>query len=191
MHKLCVFALDDTLGFAVLNSSLYEPWARHYSSTLETRLNYSPADCFENMPFPQPLDKLRDIGHRYLQHRGNVMLARGEGLTKTYNRFHDPEETADDIQQFRVLRIEMDNAVAAAYGWTNLDLAHGFHETKQGVRFTISESARHEVLARLLKLNHERHAEEVKQGLHDKGKKKAASCKRPPTRKHSGGPTFF
>jgi len=61
----------------------------------------------------------------------------------------------------------------AAYGWTSLDLGHGFHETKQGIRFTISESARREVLARLLKLNHERYAEEVKQGLHDEGKKKA------------------
>ena len=62
----------------------------------------------------------------------------------------------------------MDNAVAAAYGWTDLDLGHGFHETKQGVRYTISEPARREVLARLLKLNHERYAEEVKQGLHEK-----------------------
>ena len=66
----------------------------------------------------------------------------------------------------------MDQAVAAAYGWTDLDLDHSFHETKQGTRFTISESARREVLARLLKLNHERYAEEVAQGLHDKGKGK-------------------
>ena len=59
----------------------------------------------------------------------------------------------------------MDNAVAAAYGWTDLDLGHGFHETKQGIRFTISETARREVLARLLELNHERYEEEMRQGL--------------------------
>src|SRR5207244_2243199 len=63
---------------------------------------------------------------------------------------------------------EMDKAVAAAYDWDDLALGHGFHETKQGLRFTISEPARREVLARLLKLNHERYAEEVAQGLHDK-----------------------
>jgi hypothetical protein len=63
----------------------------------------------------------------------------------------------------------MDKAVAAAYGWSDLDLGHGFHETKQGTRFTITEPARREVLARLLKLNHERYAEEVEQGLHAKG----------------------
>ena len=92
------------------------------------------------------------------------MLARQEGLTKTYNRFHNPDEAAEDIQKLRQLHVEMDNAVAAAYGWTDLDLGHGFHETKQGLRFTISEPARREVLARLLKLNHERYAEEVARG---------------------------
>jgi cation transport regulator ChaC len=74
--------------------------------------------------------------------------------------------------------VEMDNAVAAAYGWSDLDLGHGFHETKQGVRYTISEPARREVLARLLKLNHERYAEEVRQGLHDKKKAKAGKSKK-------------
>lgn len=71
----------------------------------------------------------------------------------------------------------MDRAVAAAYGWTDLDLGHGFHVTKQGLRFTIGEAARREVLARLLKLNHERYAEEVRQGLHEK--KKSTAAKKP------------
>jgi hypothetical protein len=34
-------------------------------------------------------------------------------------------------------------------------LQHDFYETEQGVRFTISERNRCEVLGRLLKLNHE------------------------------------
>ena len=92
----------------------------------------------------------------------------------------------------------MDNAVAAAYGWTDLDLGHGFHETKQGLRFTISEPARREVLQRLLKLNHERYAEEVKQGLHGKkGAKKTAALERTATKKapkkkgSETGPTLF
>jgi len=36
-----------------------------------------------------------------------------------------------------------------------LDLGHGFHETKQGIRDTISESARRIVLDRLLAHNHQ------------------------------------
>ena len=114
------------------------------------------------------------------------MLARQEGLTKTYNRFHNPKETTPDIQKLRELHIEMDRAVAAAYGWTDLTLGHGFHETKQGIRFTISEPARREVLARLLKLNHERYTEEVKQGLHEKGKAKKTG---PPQGQKCSGPS--
>jgi hypothetical protein len=58
-----------------------------------------------------------------------------------------------------------------------LNLDHGFHQTKQGIRFTISEAARREVLQRLLQLNHERYAEEVAQGLHDKQKTKGPKAK--------------
>jgi hypothetical protein len=36
------------------------------------------------------------------------------------------------------------------------------------VRLTISKAARREVLARLLQLNHECHAQEVRQRLHEK-----------------------
>jgi hypothetical protein len=96
--------------------------------------------------------------------------ALGQGLTSMYNRFHEPDEANTDIRRLRELHMEMDNALASAYGWTDLDLGHGFHTTKQSVRYTISDPARREVLARLLKLNHERHAEEVKQGLHEKKK---------------------
>ena len=106
------------------------------------------------------------------------MAMHGLGTTKTYNRFHNPDETSADMQKLRELHVEMDQAVAADYGWTDLDLGHGFHETKQGVRYTISEAARREVLQRLLKLNHERYAEEEKQGLH--GKKGAAKKAAPP-----------
>ncbi|HVB73697.1 MAG TPA: hypothetical protein VNE38_09100, partial [Ktedonobacteraceae bacterium] len=66
---------------------------------------------------------------------------------------------------------EMDEAVARAYGWDDLRLEHGFHETKQGLRYTISEAARRAALDRLLLLNHERHEEEVRAGLFAKGTK--------------------
>lgn len=52
----------------------------------------------------------------------------------------------------------MDCAVAAAYSWTDLALDHVFHTTTQGVPFTVGEAGRREVLARLLRLNHARHA---------------------------------
>jgi len=167
-----VFAYDDDTSFAVIQSSLHEQWAVQYSSTMKRDLRYAPTDVFETFPFPYDLAPLEEIGERYHEHRRAIMLARQEGLTATYNRFHDPDETAEDIAHLRDLHVEMDQAVAAAYGWDDLDLGHGFHETAQGVRFTISESARREVLTRLLRLNHERYAEEVRQGLHEKGSKR-------------------
>ena len=74
------------------------------------------------------------------------------------------------IEALRQLHRQMDEAVARAYGWGDLDLGHGFHEVdflpeKDRVRYTISPAARREVLKRLLLLNHERHAEEVEAGL--------------------------
>lgn len=150
---------------------------------MKADLNYSPSDCFETFPFPKTTTNLDQIGQKYHDHRQSIMKTRWEGLTATYNRFHNPKETSPDIQKLRDLHIQMDNAVAQAYGWTDLDLKHDFHETRQGIRFTISETARREVLDRLLRLNHERYAEEVAQGLHDKNKPKKQAVKKKQTPK--------
>ena len=71
----------------------------------------------------------------------------------------------------------MDETVLKAYGWEDIDLSHGFYEVdylpeSDRVRYTISPDARKEVLKRLLKLNHKIHEQEVKAGLHAKGKTK-------------------
>jgi hypothetical protein len=100
------------------------------------------------------------------------MLDRQEGLTKTYNRVHDPDEASDDIVRLREIHAQLDHAVRDAYWWGDLDLGHGFHDTRFGVRYTLEPVARQEVLDRLLELNHARYADEVRRGLHDK--KKAA-----------------
>jgi hypothetical protein len=167
-----VFAIDKYWEYTIVQSSIHDSWARKYSSTMKTDLRYSPTDCFETFPFPKIFAGLESIGKNYHEMRREIMLERQEGLTATYNRFHNPKEKAADIVHLRDLHAEMDNAVAEAYGWSDLNLEHGFHETAQGVRFTISESARREVLSRLLQLNHERYEEEVRMGLHEKGKKK-------------------
>lgn len=174
-HATYVFALEALSNLALLQSAFHEAWAREYASSMKGDLRYTPTDVFETFPFPLSISNLEEIGKKYHTHRQSIMLSRQEGLTKTYNRFHNPDETAADIQQLRELHVEMDNAVATAYGWQDIDLGHDFHETKQGLRYTISETARREVLDRLLLLNHERFTEEEAQGLHDKGKKKGKS----------------
>jgi hypothetical protein len=86
----------------------------------------------------------------------------------------------------------MDRAVAAAYGWDDLALGHDFHQTQQGVRFTLSEAARREVLGRLLELNHRRYEEEqvaarVIEGEADKGKKSKGRKKKTSSGGDEGG----
>jgi hypothetical protein len=177
-HTVVILAFDQFEYLSLLQSSIHLGWVFTYGSSLKGDQRYTPTDCFETFPFPLNMDSLEDIGERYYTHRQAIMLTRQEGLTKTYNRFHNPQELAADIVKLRELHKEMDEAVAAAYGWQDLALGHGFHETKQGVRYTICEEARREVLDRLLRLNHERYAEEVALGLHEKEAKGAKGSRK-------------
>jgi len=167
-QKLIVFPTDDASHFAILQSSLHDLWVRFQSPTLKSDLSYSVSAAFRTFATPESamLQELETIGESYHEERTQVMLGRKAGLRKLYNWFHDIEEESKDIQKLRHLHVEMDQAVSVAYGWDDLDLAHGFYEVKQGLRYTISESARRELLQRFLKLNHERYEEEVSQGLH-------------------------
>lgn len=165
------------LFYTLIQCTFHEKWSWETASSLKGDLRYSPSDCFDTFPFPDlsqnPMleSALEAMGKKYHEHRKAIMLQNEEGLTRTYNRFHNPEEPGNSgkltIQSLRDLHVEMDNLVRDAYGWGDLDLDHGFHSTKQGVRFTISESARKEVLSRLLELNHKRFAEEKSAGLWD------------------------
>jgi hypothetical protein len=186
-HRLVAFPLPHYGQFGLLQSNVHEPWARLYSSQLETRLNYSPSDCLETFPFPESVTNIDQIGERYYNHRREIMLNRSQGLTATYNRLHDDSNHDQDIKKLRDLQVEMDNAVTAAYGWKDLDLGHGFHPTKQGVRFTFAEEARRTVLDRLLRLNHERHAAEAIAGINEKGRKR----RKPPKTEKANAPSLF
>ena len=97
--------------------------------------HYTPADCFEIFPFPAgvlehvaehctnddcQLTTLETAGREYYEFRAALMVRNNEGLTKTYNRFHDPDETSPDILKLRELHAAMDRAVLEAYGWHDL-----------------------------------------------------------------------
>jgi len=185
--QVVVFIPPGRWWFSVLQSTLHESWCRRFGKYFKGDFRYNPSDCFNNFPMPLDggLDETERAGNTFFEARRQIMQNREEGLTKFYNRFHDRGEQSADILQLRALHVEMDQAVAAAYGWSDLDLGHGFHETKQGVRFTLSEPARRTVLDRLLALNHQRYAEEVAAGLHEP-KRGAVGGKRGPGKKSTG-----
>lgn len=177
-NTVIVFASDSYGFFGLLQSNFHQSWVQRYSSTLKTDQRYAISDCYATFPTSCSIQMLEKIGQDYYKYRKGLMEKFREGLTSIYNRFHELSESSNDINMFRKLHVKLNNAVATAYGWDDLDLAHGFHETKQGIRFTISEEARREVLQRLLKLNHECYEAEVAQGLHDKKKKTKSKVNR-------------
>jgi len=168
--------------YAVIQSTVHENWARKYSGSLETRLRYSPSDCFETFAFPESLwqtanPALAAIGERYHEHRKSLMLSLD--LTDIYSLFHGRDLTSTKVAkvskklaeqaargyvgilELRRLRVEFDLAVSVAYPWHKLPLEHDFHEVEtlaedDRVRYTISPAARKEVLRRLPALNQAR-----------------------------------
>ena len=169
-----VFPFDTHAAFCALQSRAHEIWARFFGSSLEDRLRYTPSDCFETLPFPEQWESRPDLeaaGKEYLDFRAALMVENDEGLTRTYNRFHDPHEHDPDIARLRALHGMMDRAVLDAYGWTDVPtnceflLDYPIDEEEWGARkkpyrYRWPDPVRDEVLARLLELNAERAEEE-------------------------------
>lgn len=179
-----VFASAEWWEYCVVQSTFHYTWVCRYAGTLETRQRYLPTQCFVNFPFPDQISSrgaLATIGERYHEYRRGLMRQLWLGLTDIYNLFHDrdltpavvakvskksPEEAEagyEGILELRRLHRKLDIAIRDAYGWSDLDLGHDFHEIEtlpenDRVRYTISPTARKEILRRLLALNHERAA---------------------------------
>lgn len=161
-----VFPTSDIGFWGVLQSSIHVFWAEIYSSKLKSDIRYTVSDCVKKFPFPSTFEHSKTNANQYLEIRQLHQRENDFGMTKFYNLFHDKDDLT--TSEIRKLLVKLDHSVIADYGWSDLDLGHGFYDTPQGTRFTISEDARSEVLQRLLKLNHERYEEEVSQGLHEK-----------------------
>lgn len=178
-QTLCVFPLTSHAAFCAMHSRPHDLWARFFGSSLEDRLRYTPSDCFETFPFPQGWEDdevFLDAGAEYDAHRSALMVANDQGLTDTYNRFHDPEEASPGVVKLRDLHATMDRAVLDAYGWADIptdceflldyevDSEEASSRRKKPYRYRWPDDVHDEVLARLLKLNAERAAEEQRSG---------------------------
>jgi hypothetical protein len=174
-QKLVVFASDNPAFFALLSANMHYWWIEKWGSTLKRDLVYILSDVFETFPQPELTAEMRELGNRLDTFRRKLMLARQAGLTATYNLVHDPKCGDADIAELREIHRAIDEVVVRAYHWTDLlaaGLDHGFHDTRQGTRYTIGPAVRREVLDRLLELNHARYAAEVKAGVHKPRKRR-------------------
>jgi hypothetical protein len=182
-----VFALDDFANLAWLNSSIVQVWIHKQASTIGMGLRFTPSDCLDTLPQPHEInsEKLQRVGNDYHLRRNHLMTSRGDGLTQIYNQFHNSNERDVEINILREKQRGIDFAVLNAYGWSDIDLGHDFYHVpylpeNDNQRYTISESARVEVLRRLAELNRQRYRNEIDQGLH---KRKPQRSKTPVTRK--------
>jgi len=111
---------------------------------------------------------LERASREYYDFRAALMVRNNEGLTKTYNRFHDPDERDPDIIKLRELHAAMDRAVLDAYGWTDIQPTCEFildyedvqdgepgkaSKKKKPWRYRWPDEVRDEVLGRMLELN--------------------------------------
>ena len=122
-HTLVVLAFDNFGPFACLQARVHIFWSQLFSSSLGGTLRYSVGDALQTFPFPENFENdatLETAGRHCYEFRAALMVKNNEGLTKTYNRFHDPYETSPDIVELRELHDAMDRAVLDAYGWTEL-----------------------------------------------------------------------
>ncbi|HUY32614.1 MAG TPA: DNA methyltransferase [Pirellulales bacterium] len=221
-ENLVVFPIRSIGAFAVLQSRAHGAWVNFTSSTFKDDQGYRPSDCFETFPFPtgtlecaasdspatdnRQLATLEAAGRAYYEFRAALMVRNDEGLTKTYNRFHDPAETSAEIARLRELHAAIDRAVLDAYGWHDLaqtsaceflldyededdeeepDGRRSSRGRKKPWRYRWPDEFRDEVLARLLALNAERAEEERLAGIAAEAEvkpKRRGSKKKPATR---------
>jgi hypothetical protein len=192
-ESLVIFALSEYSAFSILQSYAHELWARFFSSTAMDLLRYSCLDCFETFPFPENWETnptLETVGQEYYEYRAELMIRNNQGLTDTYNRFHDPEERNPDILKLRTLHTAMDKAVLEAYGWGDISTDCTFlldyedadeeetNKRKKPWRYRWTEEVHDEVLARLLELNKERAKMEEIGGKKAENKSKAKASKK-------------
>ena len=176
--SVIVFPFASYSAFSILQSRCHEIWARFFGSSLEDRLRYTPSDCFDTFPFPASWEEhsaLENAGKAYYEFRAALMLMNDQGFTKTYNRFHSPDENSSQIEKLRELHAAMDRAVLDTFGWTDIPTACQFlldyeieeeewGNRKKPWRYRWPDDVRDKVLGRLLELNVERAKEEELSG---------------------------
>ena len=148
----------------VLQSTFHIAFAWQQASKLKNDLRYSPSDALDPFPFPSKTsynNALAEASVAYNERRLQVGLSLDLGVTDVLRLLNAPANNDAALVELRRLHAALDVAVRNAYGWTDLDLGHGFHRVpylpeSDRVRFTISEPARLEVLRRLSHLNRER-----------------------------------
>jgi len=164
-HRVAVVAREDDFSFGVLSSNLHRDWALRYGSTQGTTPIYAPSDCFLTFPFPEPSEALNIIVQNLETCRMSLMAKRNIGMTDLYNLVNQSGERDAAVASLRRLHQALDETVVDLYGWKDIDLNHGFHDSVEGIRWAPCVEAQSELLDRLLELNIARHGIELQRRI--------------------------
>jgi N-6 DNA Methylase len=161
-QTVIVFGTCSSFIFGVLSSGIHYVWAAtHGLRTMAGILRYTMSDVFETFPLPQESAQVPLIAEALQRAQSRVMKTRGIGLTPLYRMVNDLnfEEANDrELVELRSLQTDLDVAVMEAYGWSDVELHHGFHGYRGATRYTVCPAARVEILDRLLEENQRRAA---------------------------------
>jgi len=116
---LNVFALDTDYHMGVLSSYTHEVWARMQSSTLETRLRYTPTTAFGTFPWPHGLEpaavnRIEELAREIVELRRELCRSGGFGLTQLYNLVDE-----GGYRSLADVHVKLDESIANAYGMPN------------------------------------------------------------------------
>jgi hypothetical protein len=168
-NKICVIEDSGDLLRLALSSTVFDLWAwEHSGSTPARSISLHLAHAVHGFPLPAIASPSTGVLSADWFALVGDFVGRGGGLTDFFNLFHDRDTSSPVAEKARKLRTKMDEQLVASYGWPTADLSHDFHETEQGVRFTLQPAARVRLLNCLLELNHQRYIAEEAQGLHKK-----------------------
>jgi len=197
-NMLIAIATDDAFHLGVLSSQVHVLFALAAGGTLEDRPRYNKTRCFDPFPFPACTDDqkscIRAIAEELDAHRKRVQaqhptltltgmynvleaFREGRALTAKEQHIHD----TGLVSILRQFHDDLDAAVFAAYGWSDLwqmqqDAKSGtFHDFKTDITAQVSADPaafaaiksefqrawEQELLTRIVTLNAQRAAEEA------------------------------
>ncbi|NBE81926.1 type IIL restriction-modification enzyme MmeI [Micromonospora rubida] len=116
-NQVVTIKLDDDYSMGILSSFAHSAWAWFQSSTVKDDLRYAPTSTFLTFPWPSPVTddqraRVAEASRRVIARQQDICAEQQFGLTRLYDLV-DEGAYAD----LRKLHEELDEAVAACYGW--------------------------------------------------------------------------
>ena len=150
--------------FAICLSSLFCGWLiRFGGGKLEGRFQLSISESVTKYPVPEQSVASAGVeaATQFNRLAAEFSAANGCGLTDVMNAIHSPNNSDATIAELRRLLSSIDAEVAAAYGWSDVDVTYDFREFDGGSandkwRWALSADATAMLLDRLVTLNRER-----------------------------------